>query len=165
MTHRTFASWVEPIAARLRENRAEVVAFARSLPAEAWGRPSPLEDWTCKDLLAHIGKANDQLFQKLLRTVIAREPVDTSMFATVDTDDENARAIEVRQGMSPEEVIAEVEAAGEEIQDLLSRLTEDDRKLRQEEPPFILEGFLQGVLRESHDLEHLAQLRTALEEP
>ncbi len=71
MKTKTFAAWVEPYARQLSENRAEVVAFARSVPAEAWERPSPLDGWSYKDILAHIGKGNDQLFQKLLRQVIA----------------------------------------------------------------------------------------------
>src|SRR3990172_8160338 len=56
VTTRTFATWVEPYAAQLRENREQVIAFACSLPAEAWDRPSPLPGWTYKDLLAHIGR-------------------------------------------------------------------------------------------------------------
>ncbi len=51
MTTRTFAPWVEPIAARFRESRAELLEFARSLPSEAWSRPSPNTGWSCKDLL------------------------------------------------------------------------------------------------------------------
>lgn len=163
MTARTFAPWVEPFAAHFRQNRAEVIAFARAVPAERWATPSPLPGWTCKDLLAHVGKANDQLFQQLLRTVIAGEPVDTRMFIEVDTDGNNASGVEQRRDRSAAEVIAEVEAAGEEIQGLLAQLTAEHEHLRQDDPLFDLKGFLHGARKESHDLEHLAQLRTALE--
>ena len=162
MTTRTFAAWVQPLADRLRESRAQVVAFARAVPAEAWERPSPLDGWKCKDLLAHIGKGNDQIFQQLLPMVVAGKPVDISIFAS-DTDQANARVVGARRERSPDDIIAEVEQAGEEIQELLSQLRDDHEQLRQEDPPFILKGFLRFVQKESHDLEHLAQLRAALE--
>ncbi len=163
MTERAFASWIEPIAARHREDDAQVLAFACSVPNEAWATPSGLEGWTCKDVLAHIGKGNDQLYQKLLRQVIAGERVDTAIFRDVDTDGENARGVAQRRGMSPADVIAEFEAAGEEVQDLLAHLTEKHEHLRQEDPPFILKGFLNLIENESHSIEHLKQLEKALE--
>ena len=163
MTTRTFAPWVAPFAAKSRDDKAQVLAFARALPADAWERPSGLEGWAVKDVLAHIGKGNDQLFQKLLRQVIAGGPVDTSIFRDADTDAENARGVEERRGHTPDELIAELEEAGEEIQDLLSQLTEEHEHLRQEDPPFIFKGFLGMVDKESHSLEHLAQIRAASE--
>ena len=163
MTTRTFAAWVEPYAAKSRDDNAQVLGFARALHADAWERPSGLEGWMVKDVLAHIGKGNDQLFQKLLCQVIAGGPVDTAIFRDVDTDGENARGVEERRGHTPDELIAELEEAGEEIQDLLSQLTEEHEHLRQEDPPFIFKGFLGMVEKESHSLEHLTQLRTALE--
>ena len=41
MTSRTFASWVEPIAAQQRETAAQVVELVRPIPVEAWNRPKP----------------------------------------------------------------------------------------------------------------------------
>ncbi len=163
MTSRTFAAWVEPIAAKHRAEKQQVLDFARSLPNDAWGLPTGLEGWTCKDVLAHIGKGNDQLFQQLLRQVIAGENVDTSIFATVDTDGENASGVTARRGMSADELIAEFEEAAEEIDDLFSRLTDEQEHLRQDDPPFILKGFLDMVDKESHSLEHLKQIRAAVE--
>ena len=163
MTTRTLVAWVEPFAAKLRDDNAQVLAFARALPTDAWERPSGLEGWLVKDVLAHIGKGNDQLFQKLLRQVIAGGPIDIAIFRDVDTDGENARGVEERRGNTPEELIAELEEAGEEIQDLLSQLTEEHEHLRQEDPPFILKTFLPMVEKESHSLEHMAQLQAALE--
>ena len=163
MTTSVFAAWVEPFAAKLRDEGAQVLAFARALPPDAWEQPSGLDGWTVKDVLAHIGKGNDQLFQQLLRQVIAGGPIDTAIFRDVDTDGENARGVEERRGHTPEELIAELEEAAEEIQDLFSQLTEEHEHLRQEDPPFIFKGFLGMVEKESHSLEHLAQLRTAME--
>jgi uncharacterized protein (TIGR03083 family) len=161
MTVRTFAAWVEPIAEHLRQNRAEVLSFARSQPEQAWSLPSPLEGWTCKDLLAHIGRGNDQIVQQVLRMVTADLPIDTSVFQE-DTDQANAREVDARRNRTAAEVIAEVAEAGDEVQDLLSRLTDEQQHLRQQDPPFILKTYLEFLPKESHDLEHLAQLREVM---
>ena len=162
MTTRTFPSWVQPVAAALADGRAQVIAFARSAPEDFWSRPSEVDGWTNQDILAHIGRGNDQILQKLLRSVVAGDRVDMAMFA-VDTDDANAQGVEERRERSLHELIVELEEAGDEVQELLSRLSEGDEHLRQEDPPFVLNGFLQFVAKEGHDLEHLAQLRVALE--
>ena len=159
---RTFAKWVEPIAAKLREERTQVVEYARSLPEEAWNRPCTDEGWTCKDVLAHIGKANDQLFQSILREVIAGRHIEQSVL-DIDTHGDNERLVAERRDWPVAKVIAEVEEAGEEIQELLSQLTEADEGYRQDSPPFILAGFVRLVEGEGHALEHLAQIRAALE--
>ncbi|MEX1253679.1 MAG: maleylpyruvate isomerase N-terminal domain-containing protein [Dehalococcoidia bacterium] len=162
MTSRTFALWVEPTTAALADGRAQVIAFARSTPEEVWAQPSEVEGWTNKDILAHIGRGNDQILQKLLRSVVAGDRVDMAMFA-VDTDDANARGVEERQERTLDELMVELRESGDEIQELLSRLSDKDEHLRQEDPPFVLKGFLEFVAKEGHDLEHLAQLRAALE--
>jgi hypothetical protein len=159
---RTFAAWVEPIAAQQEDHKSQVLAFARSQPADAWGRPCGGDGWTCKDVLAHIGKANDQLFQNVLREVIAGRHIDRAVL-DIDTDGDNERLVAERREWPIEQVIAEVEEAEEEILDLLSQLTEDHQGYRQDDPPFVLSGFVRLVEGESHALEHLAQLRTAME--
>jgi len=163
VTTRTFAAWVQPVADRLRESRAQVLAFARSQPEEAWATPSTLDGWTCKDLLAHVGKGNDMMLQDILRAVITGRHLNRSIFA-VDTDGENKRRVEERRERSVAEVMAEVAEAGDEVQELLSQLTEAHEAYTQDQPPFVLSGFMQLVEREDHDLEHLAQLRSALED-
>jgi len=162
MTTRTFAPWVEPFAAKQRADRERVLTFARALPAEAWSTPVGDEGWTAKDLVAHIGKGNDQLFQKLLRQVIAGEQIDTEIFRTVDTDGENAAGVEARKNLSPAEVLAEFEEACDEVEELLSQLTDDHEHLTQDDPPFQLKGFIGMVDKESHSIEHLEQLKAAV---
>ena len=163
MTNRTFAAWVEPTAVRMRESRTRVLEYARPLPAEAWSRPTGNEGWTCKDVFAHIGKGNDQMFQAILREVIEGRHLDRSIFA-VDTDGENERLVEERRGRPAAELIAELEESGDDVQELLSQLTDEHEGYRQDDPPFILSGFMRLVHNEDHDGEHLAQIRTALEE-
>jgi hypothetical protein len=61
-----------------------------------------------------------------------------------------------------EELIAELEAEGEETQELLSQLGPGDENLRQDDIPMSLgEGLSNDA--GGHDREHLAQLRMALE--
>ena len=50
----------------------------------------------------------------------------------------------------------------EEVQELLAGLTEEHEHYRQDDPPFILKGFLDMVEKESHSIEHLKQLKAAL---
>ena len=163
MTARTFVAWVEPLATRMGESRARTLEYARSLSAEAWSRPTGNEGWTCKDVFAHIGKGNDQMFQAILREVVAGRQVDRSIFA-IDTDGENKRRVAERRGRSVAEIIAELEASGDEVQELLSQFTDTHEGYQQDDPPFILSGFMRLVLNEDHDGEHLAQIRAALEE-
>ncbi len=159
---RTFAPWVKPIAKTLRESRSQLIRETQQMFPEQWRMPSPLPGWSYQDILAHLGRGNDQLLQKILRTVIARERLEASIF-TVDTDAENARGVEERRERSIEELVAELKEAGEEIQELLSGLTEADEELGQDYLPMSLGDFLRLVQTEEHDLEHLAHFRPALD--
>ena len=160
-TPHTFAPWVTPAAEKLRRDRDEVIAFARSVEPDAWARPSNVENWSCKEILAHLAGGNDQIFQQLLRAVVAGEKVDPDIFS-VDTDAENARAIAEQARKPVQALIEELVRDGDEIQDLLSSLDESHERLKQD-LPFTLGQFIQIVDKEGHDLLHLAQLREALE--
>ncbi len=159
MTTHTFVSWVEPIAANLRESRADIVALARAIPSEAWKQPSPNEGWSYKDLLAHLA-VGDWLCQTVLRAVVANEPMDMASIA--DLDGRNERYRQERTERSAEELIAEVEAESKETQELLSRLTEADESRSQEDAPMKLGDYLRGF--PGHDRQHLEELRKGLEE-
>jgi len=161
-TSHAFAPWVAPVAEKLQRDRDEVIAFARSVDPEAWARPSKVENWSCKKILAHLAGGNDQIFQQLLRSVVAGESVDPAIFS-VDTDAENARAIAEQTRKPVQTLIEELVRDGDEIQELLSSLDESHEHLKQD-LPFTLGQFLQIVDKEGHDLLHLAQLREALDD-
>lgn len=163
MTSRTFAAWVAPTANQLAEDRTEVIAFARSIPEAEWTRLSGVEAWTCKDLLAHLAGGNDQLLQVMLRKAIAGERLEASLM-DVDTDRENAMCVAERGDWPVERLIAELEADDEELQHLLSQLNQDHEHL-QDGLPMTLGSFLQIVRHERHDMEHLTQLKAALNPP
>ena len=163
----TLAPWVEPIARRDREGRAELLEFARSVPPDAWDRASPVEGWTYRDVLAHLASDTDKWFAYILGTVLDGGRLDPARVGPdVDVDAVNARGVEERRRRSVAELIAEIEADGEEHDELLSRLTDDHRDTRQAEYPISFGEFLSdnpAGSRGDHDREHLAQLRTALE--
>lgn len=162
MPSREYAVWVAPAAGLLAADRAAVSEFARSLPAEAWDRQSEVEGWTYKHILAHLAGGNDQLFQVILRKVIAREPLDPALL-NVDTDAENAARVAERVAWPIDRLLDELDETGDEVLDLLARLTEEDREYRGGAFPMAVGQFVQIVERERHDMIHLAQLRRALD--
>ena len=155
---RTFAPWVKPIAAQIREGRAQVIRAARQMLPELWRTPSPLPGWSYQDVLAHLA-VGDWVCQTVLRAATANERLD--MAAIADLDGTNERYRQERSGRSVEELLKEVETEGDETQELLSRLTEADEHRTQEDAPVSLGEYLRTF--PGHDQEHLAQIRAALD--
>jgi len=162
MAERRFARWVEPLASQMRDSRAQVIAFARSAPAGIWAKPSPLEGWTYRDVLAHLAGGNDEMLQKILRAVVSGQPVDPAVLDP-DTDGENADGVAERRGWPLERLFEALEADGTEMQELLAGLKESDKDIRPGAASWTLEGLLRVVHEENHDLEHLTQLRAGIE--
>ncbi len=160
MTERTFADWVEPLAAAPRESRAEVVAFARSLPPEAWERPSPLPGWSCRDLLAHLAGDTGKLLPGVLRSVIAGQPLDPAVLT--GAEEKNERDVLERRGRTVDELISEIEDDGKTLDECYSQLTDEHRDLRQDGFPMSLGEALSNEPG-GHFREHLADLRSAVE--
>jgi len=152
------AAWVEPVAAALRKSRADIVEVARSVPSDAWARESPLPGWTYKDLLGHLA-VGDWVFQTIVGAVTREERVDLGVLNELDS--RNAKYREERLDRSVDELIEETEKEGAETQALLTKLSDGDEGLKQEDAPMSLGDYLR--LFPSHDQDHLAQLRTALE--
>jgi len=158
MSSRTFAAWVEPIARDLTTSRAAVVAFARSLPAEAWDEPSALPGWSRKDVLAHLAADTGKVSASAMLSAI--DPGAPHPSYGKSEHDLNARDIESRRDTSVADLIAEIEADGKTWQDLLSQFDEDtDRSW----PGFpnTLREYLNLMF--SHDRDHLAEMRAGLE--
>lgn len=159
MTARTFAAWVEPIAAQVSANRAGIARTAREIAPGAWNKASPVENWSYRDLLAHLAGDTDKNVRNVLRSVVAGQPVDPLLFSEIDA--KNARDLEQRRTRSIDELVAEIEQDGEAILDLLGRLTREDAERRQADFPLSLGEALKPF--PDHDGTHLAQLRVALE--
>jgi hypothetical protein len=161
MDERTTAVWVAPVASVLDADRREVIAFARSAPADLWNQPSEVSGWTHKHILAHLAGGNDLLLQKLLRSVVARETIDPALFH-LDTDAENASGVEERRSWVLDDLVAELERDRAEVQELLAQLTDEDKDLRWSGFSLSLGEFLRVIEEERHDQLHLEQMRAGL---
>ena len=158
MTALRFAAWVEPIAERMRRTRAEIVELARSMPVDAWLRPSPNDGWTYHDLLAHVADDTDKNLHAALRAIANGRNIQAALWA--DLDERNTRGVMDRRAHSIEQLIAEIERDGETMQSLLAQLRSEDEHRTQPE----LHGTFGEFLREGlagHDAAHLEQLRIA----
>ena len=155
-TASTFASWVEPVAMVLAEGRQQVIAFAREAPADLWNRPTEAEGWTCRDVLAHLAGDTGKVSAAVMRGTLEDPGVLDD-----NGDAVNARDVAERRERSIEEIIVEIEADGAAWQELLSQLSEGDAERRWSGFPLSLGEYLRLLV--PHDLQHLTQLRTALE--
>ena len=159
MSENSFARWVQPIAERMRRTRAEIIEHARSLPADVWARPSQNAGWTYHDLLAHIADDTGKNLHAALRAVADGSDIAAELFDDIDA--RNARGVSARDSHSIEELIAEIERDGEQMQKLLANLREEDEARTQPELRGTFGEFLQNGLA-AHDALHLAQLRIAV---
>ena len=167
MLERQFASWVAPIARRDGDGRIELVAYARSVAGEAWRRPSPLDGWSCIDILAHLAGDSGKWFAYILDSVLAASPLDDGRAGPgADIDAINARDVQERRDRPVSELIAEIESDGAAHLDRLSRLAERHGDVRLDPYSCSLAEFLsqrEAGNRGGHDREHLAHIRSALE--
>lgn len=174
MTDRTFAPWVEPIAAQLREGRAEIVALARSAPTETWSKSSPNEGWTCRDLLAHLA-TGDWLCQTVLRAAVGDEAADPEALRDSDAiSRSNARLLEERAGRSVEELLREVQvlrtAAGGEAADPealrdLDAISRGNARLLEDRAGRSVEELIAEVQAEGQETQELLARLTEEHEP
>jgi len=123
--------------------------------------PSPLEGWTYKDVLAHLA-TGDWVCQTILHSVVTNKPLDLAVINLDYINAGNARLLAERKERSVEELVAEVEAEGEETQELLAQLNEGDEGRTQEGAPMSLSQYLRDAFP-AHDRDHVAHLRTALD--
>jgi uncharacterized damage-inducible protein DinB len=157
MNENKFAAWVEPFAKQYRENRADAIDLARSLSADALGRPTGDTGWSVREELVHIA-ASDSDFLRTLGAILRGENVDTSVFADIDA--RNARNLAECQGRSIEQVASDLEQNGEALQKLVAQLTDGDESRQPEGFPFPLRGLIEGY--GMHEPYHVAQIRTAI---
>lgn len=168
MTDKTFASWVEPIAAQLRGGREQIIELAGSAPVEAWGKPTPNEGWTCKDLLAHLA-TGDWVCQTVLRAAVGDEAADLDAISRG-----NARLLEERTARSVEELLREVQAlraaVGGKAADLealrdLDAISRGNARLLEERATCSVEELVQEVRAEGEETQELLARLTEAHEP
>jgi uncharacterized protein (TIGR03083 family) len=150
---------VEPLARQLGESRRETVQVAQQVPTERWANASPLEGWTFKDLLAHVAGDTGKGSLKIMEAARNGETPECTFLDGGDAW--NARDIAARRDRSIAELVDEVTSDGERWQQLISQLTDNAVELCWPDFPMGLREYFEVLV--SHEQEHLAQLRTALE--
>ncbi|MGB2693689.1 MAG: DinB family protein [Dehalococcoidia bacterium] len=161
MTTRTFAPWVEPIAAAFQRQRAELAELVRSIPLEAWDRPSPNEGWTYRDLLGHVATRDPRSMRLVLEAVVTKNPLDPAQLLSEEESPINNQLLAEVRDFAIEQMVAYIDADTSGLLDLLAKLGSDDKDLRQAEFPISLSEAL-GMMPQ-HDRMHMEQLRTSLE--
>ena len=162
MSDQNFAAWVEPIAAMFSQQRADLVDLVQSVPVEAWGRPSPNEGWTYRDLLGHVATRDPRDRRLVLNAVITKTRLDPAQLPAEEDVPINDRLLDQVRDASVGELAERLEEDTEEILDLLSQLTDEHQQLKQREFPMSLSEALRQM--PEHERMHMEQLRTALEE-
>ena len=162
MAERTFAGWVEPIAAETLGGAEELLAFVRSQPDAFWDRSSGLAGWTCRDVLAHLAGDTGKVSASALRAAVTGEPfVDPPDFKD-GGDARNARDVAERRDRTVAELIQEAADDRREWAELMAQLKESDEDARWPGFPLTLGQYLR--ICAPHDREHLAQIKVALEQ-
>jgi predicted RNase H-like HicB family nuclease/uncharacterized damage-inducible protein DinB len=149
------ATWHRHLLARLAAERARLLEQVNGLDEKALTGPAVVDDWTAKDLLAHIAACDHWALQEMQR-MLNGDPPDLT--AAWDEDAFNAAAVTAWRNRSLDEVLAELGAARASWVAWLEDLPEEtfsQRRLVQEEN-WSFPGWLEVYWR--HDAEHAAQL-------
>ena len=128
---------------------------------EAWGRASPNEGWTYRDLLGHVATRDPRDLRLVLNAVITKTRLDPAQLPAEQDVPINDGLLNQVRDASVGELAERLEEDTEEILDLLSQLTDDDEQLKQREFPMSLSEALSQMPQ--HERIHLEQLRAALE--
>lgn len=131
----------------LRDERERLTSLLRSLPAEAWDRPSLCEGWTVKDVVSHlVGNVADVLEQRL-------DGIGSPEF--------NQRQVDERAGTASGRILDEWDERGPELERFYAALTPELW-----EAPMVFGTVGRGVQRQLEDLwVHAQDIRLALGEP
>jgi hypothetical protein len=152
---RTFAAWVEPLAASLRESQQEVEQVAQAIPAESWAKESGYAGWSYKDQLAHLPESYRGI-TAVLRAIVEGRGPDFSRFDDIDALNEANRQAHLSTPVN--DLLAELTIDGDALQDVLAELRPEHAGFNL--GPMLLSQALQGFTL--HDRAHLAELRKAL---
>ena len=140
--------------------RAEALALADGLSVEELDRPTDNDGWSVKDTFAHLASIEARV-RLMLQTVL-----DGGVWSAdrADLDAYNGRSIAERRSWSPEAVLGELRATGQETAKLFGRLTTDELDREWEHPmfgPMTIERTAGMITR--HLRSHVGELRTALQ--
>ncbi len=152
---------VTPILERLREKGAETVAFFRSLSPAEWRTQVYTEgtQWDVRRVLCHFVSA-ERAYMKIFQDVMQGGPGAPEDF---DINAFNEREVAMMADLTPEDLIAQFEAARAETVAFVRTLSEADLD-REGRHPFFgvdrMEKFLKLIYR--HTLIHERDIRHVL---
>ena len=128
--------------------------------------PSPLEGWTCRDVLAHLAGDTGKWFANILRSVLVDQPLDVERFGPqADPDVFNTPDIDARRNNTIKQLMTEIESDGRTHDEMLSSLTEDHEHHLLAHYSYSLSEFLssrEAGNRGGHDRQHMADIQAGL---
>ena len=167
LNKRTFVAWVEPIASRDSEARAELLRFSKSIPDNLWASPSSVPGWTCKDILAHLAGDTGKWFATILNSVLQGKRLEEPYFGRkVDVDGLNRSDVEARRYTAIQALIEEIGNDGRIHDEQLSLLKAEHEHHLLAHYDVSLGEFLRNKeagKRSDHDRVHLQQLEAEAE--
>jgi hypothetical protein len=154
----------------LREERARLERFARSLTADELARPVPGTAWTVNVFIAHIATLDAAYIGWFTALAGDPDPGDHRGSPGFDVDRFNESAVSGRRGRSVDRILDEAVTLRARLVAVLGRFTDDklDTTVRfggdRKRPPVDLPlgQFLAGWAR--HDAIHVADMLKALPE-
>jgi DinB family protein len=142
-----------------RYGHLAVLGALDRLPAAAW-TSAPDDDWTPKELLAHLA-AYEQLLGDVFASVLDEGPTPTLDAFIVAGDAFNERQVAERQSQDAAALRAEFDAAHQRAADLLSRIPLERRREAGILPWYGADYDLEDVIvyiGYGHKTEHAAEL-------
>ena len=111
------------VRAELDAARRDLLALAAGVDPAAWERPSPNQDWTARDTLAHVVAAEEGMRARIERALAG----DAALRPDFDLHRWNRRQVERRREQSAEALLSELAAGRDASLRLLDGL--DDGRL------------------------------------
>ena len=102
------------------ESAESIIALAGELDDADWSRATDCDEWTVKDILAHLAHLESELCNPEQNTY--EEPNGTRVISAY-----TAKGVEARRDRTPDEIVAEFAAAVEMRASRLARLPEDPK--------------------------------------
>ena len=125
------ALWV-PLTRALRARR-RLIQMVESLPAQTWLEASAAEQWSRRDVLAHVA-ATDRRYHDVLNAALNGSPLDTwqpdPSAPSPELDLANALTADAFAGVSVEALADQLQAGAEKSTMLFAALTEDHLLMR-----------------------------------
>ena len=119
---KSLASWRRQAVRHIESTRRSTLAFIKTLPEEAIARPRTLDQWSVKDLLAHLMSCDEETVRRF--KLIGRGRGDQIFWfrSMADADRFNAREVGKARRLGTAAVLARMAKAHDDVIEWLERL-------------------------------------------